>query len=62
MIQDYQILKFIDVQPILENLSNHCCTLIERSDEVWVLVYDGWDTSIGVTGERRHTYAHQKPT
>lgn len=61
MIQDYQILKFMNVAPVWENWGNHCRTLIERSDEVWVLMYDGWDTSVGVTGERRHAYAHQKP-
>jgi hypothetical protein len=35
----------------------HCRTLIERSDEVWVLKLEGWDTSVGVTEEVRYAGA-----
>lgn len=31
--------------------NNYCTTMIERSDEVWVLMLDGWEQSTGVKGE-----------
>lgn len=40
--------------PTWEMWGAHCRALIERCDEVLVLMYDGWDTSDGVAGEIAH--------
>lgn len=61
MVQDYQILEFLSVEPIWEELGKHCRCLIERSDEVWVLMYEGWKESTGVTAEVAHAKQHGKP-
>jgi hypothetical protein len=62
MIQDYAILKFMPNTPATwETWGQHCRTLIERSDEVWVAQFDGWDTSVGVRGEIDHAELHNKP-
>lgn len=36
-------------------------TLIERSDETWVLMMDGWRESVGVTDEINYTRELGKP-
>jgi hypothetical protein len=62
MIQDYAILRFMpNKETTWEAWGKHCRDLIERSDEVWVLQYDGWDTSVGVRGEIEHAELHGKP-
>jgi hypothetical protein len=53
------------VEPNWEQWGDHCRRLIERCDEVWVLMYEGWrkpvyamddtyNTSKGVRGELEH--------
>ena len=62
MIQDYQLLKFMpDVEATWQNWGQHCRTLIERSDQVWVLTLEGFDTSVGVKGEIEHARAYNVP-
>jgi Domain of unknown function (DUF1937) len=55
MVQDYAILPYMgDIKATWEKWGHHCRTLIAVSDEVWVLLYDGWSTSVGVKGEIEH--------
>lgn len=62
MVHDYQLLQYMpQVTATWENWGRHCRTLIERSDEVWVLKFDGYDTSVGVAGEVRHAQEHDVP-
>lgn len=51
MVQDYQLLKHIKTTATWEDWGKHCKAIIPRCDEVWVLQYDGWDTSVGVAAE-----------
>lgn len=51
MIQDYALLKHMTVEATWEAWGHHCRTLINVSDEVWVLEYDGWEESTGVKAE-----------
>jgi hypothetical protein len=62
MVQDYALLKYMpNVDATWEVWGRHCRTLIERSDEVWVMEYFGWDTSVGVAGEIEHAHFNLKP-
>ena len=72
MVQDYCLLPHMNVEPNWEQWGNHCRRLIERSDEVWVLMYDGWrrpvyamddiyNRSKGVRGELEHAAKHRVP-
>lgn len=61
MVQDYQILKYMEVTATWEDWGKHCRTIIERCDEVWVLMFDGWHKSVGVTGEVECANEHNKP-
>lgn len=72
MVQDYCLLPHMDVEPNWEQWGNHCRRLIERCDEVWVLMYEGWrkpvyamdgiyNTSVGVRGELEHAAKHRVP-
>lgn len=62
MVQDYALLKFMPDSPATwEAWGHHCKTIIERSDEVWVLQFEGWDTSVGVNGEMKHAREHDVP-
>lgn len=72
MVQDYSLLAYLDVQPNWEQWGNHCRRLIERCDEVWVLMFGGWskpvyamddiyNTSKGVRGELEHAVKHCVP-
>lgn len=65
MVQDYCLLPHMSVEPNWEQWGDHCRRLIERSDEVWVLMYEGWrkpvyamddiyNRSKGVRGELEH--------
>jgi hypothetical protein len=58
MIQDYALLPHMSVDATWEKWGHHCRKLIERCDEVWVLKYKGYDTSVGVAGEVRHAGLH----
>lgn len=57
MVQDYQMLPHMCVLPLWDHWAVHCKRIIERSDEVWVLKYPGYDTSVGVAGEVAHANA-----
>jgi hypothetical protein len=62
MIQDYALLPYMkNVDATWEVWGHHCRTLIEVSNEVWVLMYAGWSTSVGVAGEIEHATLHNKP-
>lgn len=55
MVQDYQLLKYMpNTDATWECWGQHCRIRIERCDTVWVLQYDGWDTSKGVAAEIEH--------
>jgi hypothetical protein len=51
MIQDYQLLPYMDITPTWENWGHHCEKLISVCDEVWILEYSGVDSSTGVKAE-----------
>jgi len=71
MIQDYALLKYLDKEPTWDVWGNHCRRLIERSDEVWIILMNGWldpsytkssvNTSSGVYGEITHALKHGVP-
>ena len=72
MVQDYCLLPHMLVDPNWEQWGNHCRRLIERCDEVWVLMYEGWrkpvyamddiyNVSKGVRGELEHAAKHRVP-
>jgi hypothetical protein len=61
MLQDYALLPYMKLNATWEDWGHHCRTIIERSDEVWVLMYDGWETSVGVRGECEHANKHNIP-
>ena len=72
MIQDYMLLQHLSVEPIWEVWGDRCRRLIERCDEVWVLMFEGWtkpvytmdmvyNTSKGVRGELEHSIRHRVP-
>lgn len=61
MVQDYQLLRFMEVEPTWADWGKHCRQIIERSDEVWVMTYEGWETSVGVTGEISHATSCSVP-
>lgn len=62
MVQDYALLKYMpSTEATWAAWGHHCKTLIERSDGVWVLRFEGWDTSVGVRGEIEHANQHNKP-
>jgi hypothetical protein len=55
MVQDYAILKYMpSTDATWEAWGQHCRRLVESCDAVWVMMYDGWDTSKGVAGEVGH--------
>lgn len=60
MVQDYAVLPYMTVSATWAEWGHHCKKLIEVSDEVWVLQYDGWDTSVGVQGEITHAATCKK--
>lgn len=52
MLQDYALLPHLpNTEATWEVWGHHCKRLIEVCDEVWVVMYPGWDTSVGVAGE-----------
>jgi hypothetical protein len=62
MIQDYQLLKYMpSVEATWKVWGDHCRLLIERSNMVWVMMYDGWRQSVGVKGEIEHADRHNVP-
>lgn len=61
MVQDYQILKYMNVTATWEDWGKHCRTIIARCDEVWVLKFAGWDLSVGVAGEIECGVKHNTP-
>jgi hypothetical protein len=62
MVQDYQLLPFMPkFEATWADWGRHCRKLIERSDQVWVLTYDGYDTSVGVAGEIEHAVLRNIP-
>jgi hypothetical protein len=59
MLQDYALLPYLpNTEATWEVWGHHCKRLIEACDEVWVVMYPGWDTSVGVAGEIE--YAQQR--
>lgn len=62
MVQDYALLKFMpNVDATWEVWGAHCRRMIEACDEVWVLKYDGWRESTGITAEVEHAKQFNKP-
>jgi hypothetical protein len=60
MVQDYALLKYMpNVDATWEVWGRHCRTLIERSDQVWVMTYYGYAESVGVRGEVEHAMKHE---
>lgn len=61
MISDYTVLPYLNVAPKWEEWGARCRVLLERSDEVWVLKFPGYDASVGVRGEIEHAQKHGIP-
>ena len=61
MIQDYALLPHMSVEATWEEWGHHCRTIIERCDQVWVLMYKGYDTSVGVAAEVKHAEENGVP-
>lgn len=61
MIQDYALLPHMKVEATWEAWGHHCEKLIWVSDEVWVIMYEGYDTSIGVDAEVKLATVYGKP-
>ena len=52
MIQDYALLPFLEgIDATWEVWGQHCERHIKACDEVWVIQFDGWETSTGVQAE-----------
>lgn len=60
MIQDYALLPHMSVEATWEQWGHHCRRLIAVCDEVWVIMYDGYDTSVGVQAEIECAQQHYK--
>lgn len=54
MVQDYLLLKHLSVEPVWDVWGDRCKRLLSRCDEMWVLAFDGWTSSVGVAGEMKH--------
>lgn len=65
VITGYLLAPYMEKSPEWFNWRDHCLSILDRCDEVWVLMYEGWtlptpvmDTlhniSIGVHGEITH--------
>lgn len=51
-IQNYQILPYLgDSGPTYEHWKDQCRALIKKCDEVFVLTFESWSTSVGVGDE-----------
>ena len=61
MVQDYQLLRHMSVTATWEDWGKHCRAIIPKCDEVWVLKYNGYDTSVGVAGEIACAEEHNVP-
>ena len=72
MPQDYTILRYLKKSPVWEEWAENCKQLIGVSDEVWVLMFDGWlhespikdnvlNTSTGVAEEIAFATSIGKP-
>jgi hypothetical protein len=54
MVQQYQLLPYMPLEPTWEQWCDYCRAVIGCCQEVWVLQFDGHDTSVGVAGEIAH--------
>lgn len=62
MFMGYAIIPHLSNQEATwSTWGNHCERLIEASDELWVIKFDGWENSTGVTMEIAHARHHNKP-
>ena len=52
MLQNYALLPYLGVADVTWKVwKNHCKRLIQVCDELWVIHYDGWNSSTGVRAE-----------
>ena len=52
MIQDYVLLPYLqDMDATWDVWGKHCERSIKVCDEVWVIQFDSWETSVGVEAE-----------
>lgn len=52
MAQDYQILPFLQSKEAnWETWGARCRAVLSKCNVVWVLMFPGWDKSVGVAGE-----------
>lgn len=59
MAEQYQLLKYLNLSPTYDVFGSRCEAVVERCTAIWVLMYDGWDTSVGVKGEIDHAIKHK---
>lgn len=52
MIEDYAVVPYLETSPTWEVWGERASAKLAACAEVWVIEYDGWDTSVGVTAER----------
>lgn len=71
MVQDYQLLRHMNVDATYDVWGARCEAMIAVCDEVWVLMYKGWErpvahpdgqynTSVGVAGEIKYALRNNK--
>lgn len=60
MVEGYALLKYMEIDATWEHWGTYCKRIIEICDEVWILMYPGWKTSVGVTGEITCATKHDK--
>lgn len=65
VVMGYLLAPYMEKSPDWLNWKDHCLSILDRCDEVWVLMYEGWtlpspvmdtshNTSTGVHGEITH--------
>lgn len=47
----FETANYMKTPPTFDNWKARCFEMIERADELWVLKFDGWEQSYGVSQE-----------
>ena len=62
MLQDYQLLRFLNNNTATyEMWGRRCEAVLHKCDALWVLMFPGWEQSVGVTGEIEYARKHNIP-
>lgn len=61
MIEDYQLLPYLDKVPTWQDFGDNCQRLIKKCDVLLVLMYPGYQQSVGVKAEIEFAHAQGLP-